>query len=85
MSPALAPDEKLTFPPVDVLETQGSHLASTQPESGKQREHGEVPPTERGPSVAACKEGGDGGTVERAWQRRKPPSGDLGYGVGERP
>jgi hypothetical protein len=54
MPPALATDEQLAFSPVDVLEAQGSYLTNTQPESGEQHNHGEVSPTERGSSVAAC-------------------------------
>jgi hypothetical protein len=74
---SLAPDEQLAIAPVDVVQTQGGHLAGTQPQTREQHQHGEVTPPESAPPVTASKECDDVIRIECSGQSGEPPGGDL--------
>ena len=55
----LAPDDELASSPVDVVQAEGSDLASAQAEAGEQREDRQVPPPGRVIRIAGGEQGGD--------------------------
>ncbi|MEI2736735.1 MAG: hypothetical protein V9G24_19480 [Rhodoblastus sp.] len=56
---ALAGHDKLTRPPVDVINTERSHLACPQPQPGQHSQDREVATPRTGPPVTARQELGD--------------------------